>query len=146
MPAGNVIEKLLLSKKTCNMCGVEKLGDAFTIGGKGRNRPHLQAMCKPCKATKEKLRRETDPEYRERLRVQSQQVHRERQAASLESASNSYKEWTGADLDIALRQGLSAIEAAKLVGRTVQAIRAQRHEHNKDPRKQALAGIVRTGL
>ena len=140
------IERLLAGVKTCSTCSIEKRGPEFTVAQRLSQKPYLEAQCKRCKAAYEKSRRERDPSYRERLRTRSREAYERRQAASLELAVNLHKEWTGADLETALRPDLSVSQAASMLGRTVQSIQSQRHIHKKDPRKQVLAGLVRSDL
>lgn len=62
------------------------------------------------------------------------------QAETLEGASNNYKGWTGPEMELILRNDLTATETAQMLGRTVYAVRAMRRRCSIDPRVQVLAG------
>lgn len=66
-------------------------------------------------------------------------VHRRRQAESLASAHNKGKEWTGPELEIALRTDLTIPQIAERLGRTVWAVRAVRQKVRRgDPATMLL--------
>jgi len=51
------------------------------------------------------------------------------------------QEWTGPELEIALRKDLSAQQAAILLGRTLSAVNAARYRTKHFPREIQLAGV-----
>lgn len=63
------------------------------------------------------------------------------QAATLPTAVNNRKEWTGPELEIIARDDLSARQAALMLGRTAQGVKRARQRLREDPRKIRLAGI-----
>lgn len=81
--------------------------------------------CDVCRAGIQAANRET--QIRERVATQDQ-------------ARNWGKQWTGPELEIALREDLTAVQAALMLGRTARAVRSQR-SLRKDPRKDRLAGV-----
>lgn len=73
--------------------------------------------------------------------ISSKARRRALQQDSVEAATRSHYQWTGPELEIALRTDLTAHEAALMLGRTYAAVEAQRQLHKVDPRKQNLAGL-----
>lgn len=65
--------------------------------------------------------------------------HRD-QAASLATARNHGKEWTGPELELAADQSRTALEVALALGRTFRAVRTMRSKIHADPRKARMAG------
>ena len=63
-------------------------------------------------------------------------------AETLNAAHKHRQQWTGAELDIALRDDLTAREKARRLGRTYMAIKAARYRATTDPKWQA---VVRGG-
>lgn len=82
-------------------------------------------------------RRITEKE-RERMTFSSKECERRAQAETSDQARNHGKEWTGPELDLAARNDLTAKQVALLLGRTLKAVRVQRHLIRVDPRKLAL--------
>lgn len=75
--------------------------------------------------------------YREkRLRY-----NRTYQDESLDTASNRYKQWTGPELEVVGRSGLTTRQAAEMLGRTVSAVARQRQLLRSDPKKINVAGL-----
>lgn len=62
---------------------------------------------------------------------------------SLAGAKRNGLQWTSAELEIATRPDLTAREAAKLLGRTFQAVRNVRGKCRNDPKFIALLGAPR---
>lgn len=56
-----------------------------------------------------------------------------------------YPRWTGPELELAARTGLTTLQVANAIGRTVNAVRGARRQLRIDPRKIALAGTPRPG-
>lgn len=50
-------------------------------------------------------------------------------------------QWTGPDLEVALRGDLTARQAADMLGRTMRAVMNIRFKHKRDVRLQNLAGV-----
>jgi transcription elongation factor Elf1 len=156
--------------KTCPKCSQEKSGSEFTISKRGDGHLFLSASCKKCRAATEAKRRERredhvskNPDYvfppyirptydrlsqeeREPFRERMRKYASENQSQSLESATNHYKEWTGPELELLLREDLTAIELAEMLNRTLHSVRRMRVKVQKDPRKQVHAGIDRAEL
>lgn len=57
-----------------------------------------------------------------------------------ESGQNRGKQWTGPDMEIALRADLTVQEAAKMLGRTYAAVKMMRHRCKSDPKYAAVVG------
>jgi hypothetical protein len=85
----------------------------------------------------------TDPEFRATHNRLSRKAEAARQAASRDAASHHGETWTGPQLEVATREGLSASQAAAMLGRTISAVRTVRRAVRKDPRKERLLGAPR---
>lgn len=74
-------------------------------------------------------------------------VHRSnaKNSRSQEWAVKRGQQWTGPELEIALRDDLTAVEAAKILGRSFSAIQHARARSRRDPRYIKLAGTSRNG-
>lgn len=82
-----------------------------------------------------------------REQVIAETLHRRagRQNETLERAVNRGKQWTGPELEIALRKDLTTKEAALMLGRTLRGVEGARRGSRRDPRKDDLAGLPPTG-
>ena len=58
-------------------------------------------------------------------------------------ATRNGQQWTGAELEIATRDDLTAVEAAEMLGRTYQAVMNVRHLCKSDPKYIHLLGASR---
>lgn len=89
-------------------------------------------------------RRKTDEQFR-RKQIRRGTVNRKRTNDALtDTATNHRKEWTGPELEIIARPDLSASQAAKLLGRTLYAVKHMRRKLMVDPRKIRVAGSLQT--
>src|SRR5699024_9788688 len=61
--------------------------------------------------------------------------------ASLTTATNRYKEWTGPELEVIVRDDLTASEMARMLNRTIMSVKSMRHKCKTDPRKAKMAGV-----
>lgn len=89
---------------------------------------------------RENKRRASRQHYR---RHDAKALSREQQQVTRDKAWRNHFQWTGPELEIALREDLTSYEAALMLGRTRNAVQAQRELHEVDPRKRALAGLDR---
>ena len=64
-----------------------------------------------------------------------------RNGSTRERAVRNGQQWTGPELEIALRSDLSAAEAALMLGRTMQAVKNVRFKCRHEPRFTRLAGV-----
>lgn len=62
-------------------------------------------------------------------------------AATLETATNHYKQWTGPEMEIAAREDLTAREAAVMLGRSMKSVKGMRVKLREDPRYRDTAGV-----
>jgi hypothetical protein len=62
---------------------------------------------------------------------------------TLERATNYGKQWTGPELEVALREDLTATQAAEMLGRSFNAVVTARVKATRDPRYTKLAGVAR---
>lgn len=62
-------------------------------------------------------------------------------AATLESAVNHYKQWTGPEMEIAARADLTARQAALMIGRSMKAVKTMRMRLRNDPKYRNAAGV-----
>lgn len=112
--------------------------------------------CADCKRASSECHlryREEDPErYRSSRRRASKRysdshdakrIQREQQRHTQELAWRNRYQWTGPELEVALRRDLTAYQAALMLGRTQAAVQMQRDLHEVDVRKQNLAGLPR---
>jgi len=131
LPAGRGFSGRTLLAKTCKGCGeLRDVGD-FPVTGSART---PDPRCNGCHAIR--LRG-----YDWRRRKGSMHAHEaKRQADTLATASRHGEQWTGPQLEIALRDDLTAFEAAKILGRSHIAVRNIRRRSRLDPRVSALAG------
>lgn len=148
--------------KVCTKCLLRKSFAEFSVRKRYYRsvaRISLDSRCTRCvsKAWSERMAR--SPENMERKRARdaeysSSSEARVRNAArstinrhvsyeeTVGGASNLGKEWTGPEIEIALRKDLTAVQVAKMLGRTNYAVQNIRHAHKVDPRKQELAGLA----
>jgi len=99
--------------------------------------------CRVCVKTKGLIYL-ASPGVREQIQSSRRTHDYSEQTATLDAASNRYKEWTGPELEVAARSDLTRKEVAAMLGRTYFAVKAQRYLLNHDPRKDRLAGISGT--
>ena len=64
-----------------------------------------------------------------------------RAAETRPGATHHGEEWTGPQLEIAARPDLTATQAARMLGRTADAVMAARKKIRRDPRTSQVAGI-----
>lgn len=69
--------------------------------------------------------------------------HKLRNAKSRDTATRSGQQWTGPELDIAMRDDLTATQAAAMLGRTIRAVENARHLCRYDPKYINLLGASR---
>lgn len=75
-----------------------------------------------CDADYLRERRASDPEYRDAQRNRSRRAFDGRQGRSLPSADRRGEPWTGPEIDIAMRDDLTAEQSALALGRTVAGV------------------------
>lgn len=106
-----------------------------------RSKPdELAAYCKTCARRKARDWRLANPgaflaykaSHPEVLRAAQRRLDRDN-AASRVVAAHHYEEWTSRQLEIAGRRELTARQAAALLGRTIEAVRAVRQRLRRDP-------------
>lgn len=124
--------QLLASTKQCPRCGEWKLGADFGIRGE-----YLRSYCIACVRAYHAAWRKKN-HRRSTFRVD--------QGETLGRATHNWEDWTGPQVEIAIREDLTAKEAALMLGRTLSAVMHIRRLHKVDPRKQSLAGVIRGEL
>lgn len=78
----------------------------------------------------------TDESYRKRIRHQLSAAAIRANNLTRDTARNHGKEWTGPELELAARLELSASEVARMLGRTINAVRTVRDGMRRgDPRR-----------
>lgn len=70
----------------------------------------------------------------------SKDRHRKKNERTMLQAHNRGKHWTGPELDIAMRDDLTAAEAAAMLGRTYAAVMQARNRCKSDPKWQRVIG------
>lgn len=77
----------------------------------------------------------------ERKAVLTEHQRQRRARETVDGARNSGKQWTGADLEIALREDLSVTELALLLGRTYASVDMARVKSRNDPKWVQAVGL-----
>lgn len=137
--------------KTCTKCSAAKVEAEFSRRGTGRS-----SWCKACVRTATKARREANPDAARdderrrsarryskasgRINERVRSRYRVEQDMTLATATNRGKKWTGPELELVADQKRTAKDVALALGRTVQAVKDQRHLLRTDPRKARMAG------
>lgn len=134
LPARRGRNRTLLAK-TCTTCGVLRLANEYGLTGHSRS---PDPKCKGCHA--EAVR--GSEKWRKRY-SSIQRLDRQRQASTIAGASRRGQQWTGPELEIALREDLTSVVAAKMLGRTKYAVETMRRRHRREPMIQRVAGIPR---
>lgn len=101
--------------------------------------------CEECRSAWADYRREqlaSNPESRELARERGARYEREQWAESLPRAVKHGDEWTGPELEIALRSDLTVVEIAEMLNRTTRAVRSARYRARHDPKYANLAGVI----
>lgn len=125
---------IILVAATCASCGELLAADRFRIAG---GVPET-AACYSCRWQQESRNPVRD--------VRNMRRHRERrQSETRPKARRSGQPWNGAELEIVLREDLTAREAAAMLGRTFVAVNSARQRARQDPQWIALAGMSRAG-
>jgi hypothetical protein len=99
-----------------------------------------KCRCDACLAAK---RAYYAPRYGDTERKRSRRWSRDQNDATREVATNSGKQWTGPELEIAARPDLTSREVALALGRTLAAVSTMRQKLRYDPKIQNLAGVSR---
>lgn len=120
---------------TCGTCGELQDGQEFRRGTSGAP---ITYRCKACRRTLETSAKDPDPIARRSNQKRLVETH---QAETLPRATRYGYQWTGPELEIALREDLTAIEAAKMLGRTFHAVRAARHKARREPKWRDVVGV-----
>lgn len=119
-----------LLARTCGICGTFLQAEAFPRSGDGTH----SHTCTACS------RAAMSPEQRARANERGRDSDSHIQAASTPGASRHGYQWTGPELEIALRADLSLRDAAAMLGRTYYAVQAARHKARTDPKWIQVAG------
>lgn len=70
----------------------------------------------------------------------SARANSQRNAPTVDGAARRGHEWTGPELELAARDDLTAVEIARMLGRTRYAVTSMRYKLRREPAKQRLAG------
>lgn len=112
----------------CGLSGCASQRTTLARGTHGYNRYNKGCRCEACAAAA--------------AAHQSRRIAKA-QAESLPQATRRGMQWIGAELEIVMRADLTARDAARMLGRTVEAVLWARKKCRKDPRFSALAGVNR---
>lgn len=158
LPAGT------LFPRACTVCTLPKSADGFRADPSGRkrrrcidcenkaNRPHVEswkkrnreryrAKTKEWREDNKPLLREYARAWREERPTYNRKIIDRMQAETRPGAHRFGNEWTGPELEMAARDDLTAVQIAKMIGRTVSAVYTKRAAiHKADPRTIAKLG------
>lgn len=101
--------------------------------------------CAPCKAAGAKANaaasqrnpRTNSPERMAKRNRSASEV----QARTLEGADHRYQQWTGAEMELAMRDDISARQIAIMLGRTYHAVVNMRRKIRDEPKYRDAAGV-----
>lgn len=119
---------------TCPKCDEWFITPWGKIPRRSGRRPHCPE-CNRRRALEHWERDRHDNERRAYRTRRNQQAVAYNNSQALAQAANHYKDWTGPELEIAARKDLSASQVAKMLGRTIYAVKTVRIELARDPRK-----------
>lgn len=120
-----------LLARTCNDCGLLMPRSSFPRGG-GGERGHVCHSCVTLSLT---------PQQRQARAVWADRQLQQKQDATRDTARRHGQHWTGAELEIALREDISTMEAAVMLGRTYAATCAAKAKARHDPKWRQVAGL-----
>lgn len=109
-----------LVAKTCLGCGQLKMAHEYGMQSTGTSH---HSKCKSCRNEYLRDKRIEDQEFAELSLESARRI----QSETLPHAKNHGKEWTGPELELLARPELSASEIAKVIGRTLYAVKSQRN-------------------
>lgn len=116
---------------SCDECLQLLPPDAFDVLTDGYRRKR----CREC------VMRLKTPAQRERRRAMSAAADAQTQRTT-HPADHRGEQWTGPDLELALREDLTARQVALLIGRTYYAVQTARHKARTDPKWIAVVGAA----
>lgn len=127
--------------KSCPDCGLLRTTPDHLIHKAAGPLP----ACPRCRVTRviqaHKARMERDDDYRRRQRRRTDRNRKRANDTALDQATNHSKQWTGPELEIAMRDDLTARQVAAMLGRTIYAVKHMRRLVKIDPRKDRLANL-----
>jgi hypothetical protein len=127
--------------KSCSECGDLRTTPDRLI----RRASGAMPACPRCRVMRvvrnTRDRKRTDEEFRRKQQQRGDRNRKRANDATLDRARNWRKQWTGPELEIAMRDDLTARQAADMLGRTLHAVKHVRRQVKVDPRKDRLANL-----
>jgi hypothetical protein len=124
---------------TCTRCG-----ELLTRSSIRRDQPGKNVRHDCDNAVRRRVWADKTPEQKRDFLSHRAAVNSSRIEALRKQAKNFGKEWTGPELEIALRDDLTAAEVAEMLGRSLQAVHTVRWRATTEPRVRDLLGQPRS--
>ena len=106
-----------------------------------RQSGEAQSYCRQCQSDYVGDRMREDETFRQRFTDITKQSRDARQAETVSTATNARKVWTGPELELLGRDDLSHAQMARMLGRSLYAVRHKLRKLNAgDPKVTRLAG------
>lgn len=118
-----------LVARTCDTCGEMRDASSFERGTGG-----WRHTCRKCRGN-------LDVDQLDRNRISNRHTTARSQNRTLDQAQRRGYQWTGPELEVVLRQDLTAEVAARMLGRTLYAVRGARAKARHDPKWVQLVGL-----